>query len=147
MRYDPRFERASAAGQAAAPHADPATLAAIVNAVLVETDRMLEEDADAHDIVLPADLPPCDRVPVEDVVPPDAVWAPDQRVFLYVHAAIVNDDEVLLAYVDGVNELYVAGEHVFIARDRCEAEAWNRARAAETVGQFDWAADDERGAA
>jgi hypothetical protein len=147
MRYDPRFPRACAAGRAAAPHTDEATLAAIVNAVLVETDRMLEEDADTHDIVLPAGVPACDRVPVEDVVSPAAVWSPGRREFLYVSACPRHEDEILLAYAGGFNELYGAGEDVLIACRGDEAEAWNRQRAAEAVGQFDWAADDERGVA
>lgn len=146
MRYDPRFQRACAAGQAAAPDASPDHIAAIVCAALVETDRMLEEDADAHDIVMPDGVPTCDRVLVEDVVPPEAVWAPGLRVFVYVDAAPRYDDEVLLAYSNGLNELYVAGEHVLVPRRGEEAEAWNRARTAEQVGQYDWA-DDERGAA
>jgi hypothetical protein len=139
MRYDPRFPRACAAGRAAA----------IVNAVLVETDRMLEEDADTHDIVLPDDVPWCAPVSLDDLVPSHAVWDGTDRVFLFVVAnppPASFGDEWLVSFAGGITEAFNAGEPVLVANDNRAADAWNRRRATEMTIAYDWA-DDERGAA
>lgn len=133
MRYDPRFPSACAAAAAAAPHLTSADIAATVAAVLAETDRILEDEADTHDIV---EVPGCERVLVEDIVPGETVWSPANGQNLYVNASPRYDDEILLAYAGGIDELFVAGERVHVVRSA-------RAHDADLS---DWA-DDERGVA
>jgi hypothetical protein len=148
MRYDPRFTRACEAVADAAPHLTSADVLAVVTAVLTETDRMLEEEADAHDLVESTGWPLCRPVAPEDVVPGEAVWDTKHQVFQFVDANPLDlDGEIVHTYAGGATRRYDGGPPALVALDNGQAEAWNRQRVADVSDgppAYDWA-DDEHG--
>jgi hypothetical protein len=139
---DPRLLRAAQAATHAAPDVRPSDVMAITRAVLAETDRILEEEANG----LGPDLPEWDWASVDALHSPHAVYDADAREFRIVAAnpPVRLGDELIVTYEGGRMEPFRRPCLVPVARDLREALAWNREHAAEELhGPYDCETDGD----